>query len=93
MGLFRHSNRQRTERSKTIYARFQLAYTAVDFAASLAFVAGSVMYMLNVSETTVIWTYLVGSVLFATKPTLRISREIKLYHMGHVDHLAQKAEP
>lgn len=93
MALFRHSNRQHSEKSKTIYARYQLAYTAVDFAASLTFVAGSVMYLTGLPDQQVVWTYLIGSVLFAAKPTLRILREIRLYRLGHVDHLAAKAEP
>ncbi|WP_298493018.1 YrhK family protein [uncultured Maritimibacter sp.] len=93
MALFRLSNRQRSEASRTVYARFQLVYTAVDFGASLAFVAGSAMYIIGVADTTVIWVYLAGSLLFAAKPTLRLLREIKLYRMGHVEYLAQRAEP
>ncbi|MBV7408361.1 YrhK family protein [Maritimibacter sp. DP1N21-5] len=93
MGLFRHANRQRSEASRTVYARFQLIYTAVDFGASLAFVAGSLMYILGVDEATVIWVYLAGSLLFAAKPSLRLLREIRLYRMGHVEYLAQRAEP
>jgi hypothetical protein len=36
--------------------------------------------------------FLVGSLLFAAKPTLRLIREIKLYRMGDVDDLAHRFE-
>jgi hypothetical protein len=33
-----------------------------------------------------------GSVLFVAKPALRLGREVHLYRMGELDHLAFKAE-
>lgn len=37
-------------------------------------------------------TFLIGSVLFAFKPTIRTWRDIKLASMGHVEELENKKE-
>ncbi|WP_375261782.1 YrhK family protein [Palleronia sp.] len=88
--LFRHENRQNSERSKRLYAVTELAYTCVDFAAAMAFLAGSILFFWKSLETTAIWFFVVGSVLFGVKPTIRFLRELKLAAMGDEEDLAKR---
>ncbi len=91
MKLFRHETRQRSEASRTLWARYEILYTCVDFGAALAFVVGSVMFFFEAWQTAGTWLFLLGSILFAAKPTLRLVREIHLYRLGDVDDLASRA--
>ena len=43
-GLFRHENRQKSERTTKFYARVEMAYTLGDFTAAINFVIGSVLF-------------------------------------------------
>lgn len=90
MALFRHENRQKSERSKAIYAATEIAYTTVDFAAAASFLAGSVMFYWKTLETWAISLFVLGSVLFAVKPTIRFLRELKLAAMGDEEDLAER---
>ena len=92
MKLFRHENRQRTHEARRVYALFEIVYTCVDFGAALCFTVGSVLFFWKQYETAAIWLFTIGSVLFMAKPTIRLVREIKLYHMGKMDKLADRVE-
>ncbi|PZX19581.1 YrhK-like protein [Palleronia aestuarii] len=89
-GLFRHENRQKSERSKRFYARVELAYTFIDFSAAILFLAGSVMFFWSSLETPAIWCFVIGSVAFAVKPTLRLFRELKLEAMNDEEALSAR---
>jgi uncharacterized membrane protein YhfC len=91
MKLFNHANRQRNADTRRVYARFEIAHTLVDFGAAVCFTIGSVLFFWKQYETPAIWLFTVGSVLFMAKPTLRLAREIKLYRMGKLDALAERA--
>lgn len=86
--LFSRDRRHHSRETRRVYAIYELIYTAVDFSAAVCFVIGSVLYLFD--DWTRVGTYLfiVGSILFATKPTLRLMREIKLAAMGDIDTLA-----
>lgn len=92
MQLFRHENRERNHDTRRIYAWFELVYTLVDFSAALCFVLGSLLFFWNRFETPAIWLFLIGSVLFAAKPSIRLAREIKLMRMGDLDSLARREQ-
>lgn len=92
MKLFRHRTRQATEESRRLYARFEIAYTIVDFMAAVSFVIGSVLFFFESQQIPATWFFLIGSLLFAAKPTLRLIREIKLYQMGDMCDLAKRVE-
>ncbi|MGR3363479.1 MAG: YrhK family protein [Maritimibacter harenae] len=92
MPLFRHENRQRSERSKRIYALFEIVYTCVDFLAAAAFLVGSFLFFSEDTQTAATWLFVVGSACFALKPTLRLVREIKLYSIGDEDDLAKRLQ-
>ncbi|WP_375175818.1 YrhK family protein [Pseudooceanicola sp.] len=90
--LFRHENRERSHHTRRVYAAFELAYTFVDFSAALCFVAGSICFFYESLMTPGTWLFLIGSVLFAVKPTLRLIREIKLVSMGDTDDVASRLD-
>jgi hypothetical protein len=92
MPLFRHENRQRSERSKRIYALFEIVYTCVDFIAAATFLVGSFLFFSEKTQTAGTWLFVVGSFCFAVKPTLRLAREIKLYRLGDDDDLVKRLE-
>lgn len=92
MQLFRHENRERNHETRRVYAIFELVYTVVDFSAAVFFFVGSVLFFWKSTETAAIWLFVIGSLLFAAKPSLRLAREIKLVSMGNFESLAERAE-
>ncbi|EAQ03694.1 hypothetical protein OB2597_10641 [Pseudooceanicola batsensis HTCC2597] len=90
--LFRHENRDRNHETRRVYALFELTYTLVDFCAAFCFIIGSVCFFYDSLMNAGTWLFLLGSVLFAVKPTLRLIREIKLISMGDPDDVARRLE-
>jgi hypothetical protein len=41
-------------------------------------------------ETEAIWLFILGSVFFCVKPTLRLAREVQLWRMGQLDKLVNR---
>nr|WP_074221602.1 YrhK family protein [Rhodovulum sp. ES.010] len=92
MKLFQHANRMRNADTRRVYAAYELAYTLADFAAATCFIVGSVLFFWDWLETPAIWFFVLGSVMFFVKPSIRLAREIRLWRMGEVDRLARRAE-
>lgn len=92
MHLFRQENRQRSADTRRLYAQYEIIYTLVDFCAAICFLAGSILFFWPSLETTAIWLFVIGSFCFMLKPTLRLAREIHLYHVGRLDPLVTRAE-
>ena len=92
MPLFHHANRERNDDTRRVYALFEIAHTTVDFMAALAFIVGSVLFFYNSLQEAGTWLFLVGSILFAVKPSLRLARELKLYAMGKEENLEERLE-
>lgn len=90
--IFRHDAAERSEAAQRFYARVELAYTLIDFAAALSFVVGSILFFYEATQVSATWFFLIGSLFFAAKPTLRLWREFKLYRMGDIDDLAERYE-
>lgn len=90
--LFRHENRERNPDTRRVYALFELAHTLVDFGAALCFTIGSALFFRDSTQVPATWLFLVGSVLFAAKPTLRLWREVRLLRMGELETLAERVE-
>lgn len=90
--LFRHDQRDKSARHRDIYAAFEIVYTLVDFSAALLFLIGSVMFFSSAWEYVGTWLFVVGSLLFAAKPTLRLVREMKLAAIGDSEDLAERLE-
>ncbi|KIN65393.1 YrhK [Sulfitobacter noctilucae] len=90
MQLFRHETRQSTEEAKQLFAVFELLHTLADFGAATLFIIGSIMFFFDQWVTFGTWLFLVGSILFALKPTLKLWREIRLYRMKEYQTLAKR---
>ncbi len=90
MAFFSPSNRTLSPEHERIYAIFEVWYTVVDLAAALLFVAGSVLFFWSETQTTATWMFLIGSICFALKPTIRTTREIKFLSMGKIERLARR---
>ena len=90
--LFQRDTRDQSMASRRLWARYEIAYTLVDFGAALCFVVGSVMFFSEAWQVFGTWLFLLGSILFAAKPTLRLLREIHLYRLGDMQDLARRAE-
>jgi hypothetical protein len=89
--LFTQSHRTGSDAKKRFYAAVELVYTAVDFSAAVCFVVGSVMFLYEDWQTVGTWFFIVGSILFAFKPVIRMAREIRLAAMGDDTDLAKRA--
>lgn len=90
MALFRHENRQASEQARRFYARVEIVYTIVDFAAAFFFLIGSFLFFNTTTQDAATWLFVIGSAFFAMKPTLRLWREVRLYRMGKIDKLAAR---
>lgn len=86
--LFHRNLRNQSEQTRRIYARYELIYTAADFAASICFVIGSLLYFVDASQTLRVSFYLAGSLFFASKPALRLVREVRLMREGSYSDLS-----
>ncbi|WP_316013074.1 YrhK family protein [Roseobacter sp. HKCCA0434] len=90
MGLFHPGNRDRSPDHARVYAAYEIAHTCVDFGAALCFIIGSVMFFSDAWQRPGTWLFLIGSILFAVKPTLRLAREVHMLRMGRIDRLAAR---
>ncbi|MBO6719982.1 MAG: YrhK family protein [Rhizobiaceae bacterium] len=92
MSYFNPENRTRSKRNRRLYAAYEIGYTAVDFAAALLFLIGSILFYSQATQTVATTMFVFGSVFFALKPTLRLVREIHYAAIGNLDDLAKRAE-
>lgn len=90
MALFKPSHRRSYIKDEKAYALFELAYTSVDMAAALLFIVGSVMFFSKDWQTSGTWCFLIGSIFFALKPSIRIYREIYYLSKGDYEDLVGK---
>lgn len=75
---FDHRLRDATPKSARISALYEIAHVMVDFLAAILFVIGSALFFFPSTTYAATWMFLIGSIFFATKPTLRLAREIHL---------------
>jgi hypothetical protein len=92
MKLFDPGARDRTPETKRLYARYEIARTVVDFFAALAFIFGSVLFFWTDTQTPATWLFLIGSLCFALKPSLRLAREVHFLRLGKYEQLAELAK-
>ncbi len=74
--LFNPDNHTRSERHKKIYAYCELAYTVVDFSAAALFVIGSILFFNDATIFIGTWLFLIGSIFFGLRPTIKLFREV-----------------
>ena len=82
MRLFDPRHPHLSERHRRIHIATEVLYNAVDFAAALLFVVGSILFFWSSTTFAATWMFLVGSVLFGLKPTIRLGREMLYLREG-----------
>lgn len=90
--MFDPKTRTETHSNARLFALYEIIYTLVDFAAAFLFIIGSILFFDEATETFGTWLFLIGSICFALKPTIRLTREIHYFRIGQVDELAKRAE-
>ncbi|MFC7401955.1 YrhK family protein [Citricoccus sp. GCM10030269] len=91
MRLFDPRDRKDTDHLARVYAAFEIVHTAVDFLAAGLFIVGSFLFFSESTKTAGIWCFVAGSICFALKPTIRLTRELRMASMRNVEVLARKA--
>lgn len=89
MKLFDPSSSQKSPAHARVYATIEVIYTIVDFTAAGLFIAGSIMFFSRALMTPALWCFLVGSVCFALKPTLRLVRQLRYLKLDKIQELAK----
>ncbi len=75
-----------TPRHLEVYWHYQLVRTAVDFGAAACFVIGSAFFFFSSTTRAADWLFLVGSLMFALKPTIDVVRSARLRKLpGHIE--------
>ena len=78
-----------TPRHARIYRRYQDFRTLIDFGAASCFVAGSVLFLYPDTGSLSGRLFIIGSVLFAVKPTIDLVRG---FHLRKIDVVVQQDE-
>ncbi|MGO2003478.1 YrhK family protein [Arthrobacter rhombi] len=82
--LFTRDHQHQSREHSRLTARYEIAYTSVDFLAALLFIVGSIFFFSESTTFFATWLFLIGSLCFALKPTLRLIREIKLARLDEL---------
>lgn len=88
MRLFDPGKSQKSEAHARWYATIEIIYTIVDFAAAGLFIVGSILFFSPSAMTPALWCFLIGSVCFALKPTLRLVRQLHYLKLDKISTLA-----
>jgi hypothetical protein len=89
MPFFDRKAPDRSPENARIYAAFEVARTVNDFAAALFFLIGSILFFWESTQTFATWLFVLGSLCFALKPTLRLIRELRYVEEGAYDQIAR----
>ena len=76
MAWFNPDNHTRSEDHSQAYAVSEFVYTIVDFLAAALFVVGSILFFRESTTTLGTWMFLIGSIFFGLKPTIKLAREL-----------------
>ncbi|TAM05255.1 MAG: hypothetical protein EPN71_02035 [Rhodanobacter sp.] len=89
MKIFQPQNNSASPEHERIYAIYEVWYTTVDFLAASLFLVGSVMFFWSSTQMPATWLFVIGSLCFALKPTLRLMRELTYLRMKKYAVLAR----
>lgn len=78
MATFEQSNRTRTPKHRETTRSYEILRTLVEFLAAVSFIIGSALFFYDSLQTAATWLFLVGSILFAARPTIRLALELRL---------------
>ncbi|MDO9408297.1 YrhK family protein [Patulibacter sp.] len=87
MKLLHPSLADLTPRHVELFWRYQVVRTGVDFSAAMCFLVGSAFFFFASLSRPADWLFLVGSILFAVKPTIDLVRS------AHLRRLPTTASP
>lgn len=85
MALFSPDNHSKSEDHSNAYAVTELVYTIVDFLAALLFVVGSILFFRETTTYIGTWMFLIGSIFFGLKPTIKLARELYYLRLDGLD--------
>ncbi len=88
MSLFDPENSTRSKRHKKDYAPYEIAYTTDDVSAALLFVVGSILFCYPKSTEVDIWFFLISSIFFGHRPTIKLVREFAYLRIGDYTDVA-----
>ena len=89
MRIFNPENHLRSAKHKRIYALAELAYTVVDISAATLFVVGSILFFSEDTTYLGTWLFLIGSILFGLRPTIKLVREVAYIRVGDYDDVTR----
>ncbi|MCA9914037.1 MAG: YrhK family protein [Anaerolineae bacterium] len=75
-----------------LYAKYEIAYTFVDFLSAGLFTLGSLLFFQEATTHIATWMFLFGSICFALKPTIRLIREVHYLQLGDYETLAKRTD-
>lgn len=78
----------KSQEHREVYRGYEIMHTLVDFTAALLFLVGSVMFFYPSLKDLAIWAFILGSVFFALKPTVKLARE---FHYLAIDRQRRRA--
>lgn len=76
--LFDHTIRSASPDHAEIVRRYELYRTIVEFLAALMFIIGSIFFFYESLLYAGTWLFLIGSILFAVRPSIRLLLELHL---------------
>lgn len=89
--IFDPRARQVTSQQARRYAMFEVMHTTADFLAAMLFVIGSILFFSEQTKVAATFCFLIGSLFFAAKPSIRLVREVWLARLDKADELAGRA--
>jgi len=78
MKLFSQDVRGASRSHADIVRRYEIARTLVEFLAAATFIVGSIFFFYESLLYAGTWLFLIGSILFAVRPTIRLLLELHL---------------
>lgn len=78
MKLFDNELRSASPSHAELVRRYELARTLVEFLAAVTFIIGSIFFFYDSLLFAGTWFFVIGSVLFAVRPTIRLLLELHL---------------
>ncbi|MCV0426468.1 MAG: YrhK family protein [Roseibium sp.] len=79
--LFDHSIRSASPAHDELVRKYELYRTLVEFLAAAMFIVGSVFFFYQSLVYAGTWLFLVGSILFAVRPSIRLTLELRLANL------------
>lgn len=92
MKIFRPQNNSASPEHERVYALYELWNTVVEFLAASLFLVGSVLFFWSSTQMPATWLFVIGSLCFALKPTLRLMRELTYLRMKNYEPLARHGQ-